>query len=131
MEKYFTNHNQCVALKELGYNEPCLASWNFYTNEFNYNPYPSTFRSDDVIQLPLKSQVFEWFRKNHLLGHDINCPFVSYSGKNAEIRNGGRYELYITDEEQLSLPEDIFYSTDYFEAESKAIDKLIEIVKNK
>jgi hypothetical protein len=47
------------------------------------------------------------------------------------IKNEGRYELYITDEEQLSLPEDIFYSTDYFEAESKAIDKLIEIIKNK
>lgn len=131
MEKHFINYNQSLALKEFGFDEPCLASWNFYTNEFNYNSYPSTFSSDDVIQLPLKSQVFEWFRKNHLLGHEINCPFVSYSGKNANIINNGMYELYITDEEQLIIKEEDFYNTDYFEAESKAIDKLIEIVKKK
>ena len=66
MEKHFVDYNQALALKELGFNESCLASWNFYTNEFNYNPYPSTFSSDDVIQLPLKSQVFDWFRKYRL-----------------------------------------------------------------
>lgn len=135
MEKYFANYNQSLALKELGFDEPCI-SWytvfgkfsNDYSNPKKYN---SEYELGSFISAPLKSQVFEWFRKNHLLGHEINCPFISYSGKLACIKNEGRYELYITDEEQLSLPEDIFYSTDYFEAESKAIDKLIEIVKNK
>lgn len=136
MEKYFTNYNQSLALKELGFNEPCFG---YYLETGEWIPasysrkgtvYPSN--SDlllDLVSAPLKSQVFEWFRKNYLLGHEINCPFVSYSGKIAEIKNEGRYELYITDEEQLALPEDIFYSTDYFEAESKAIDKLIEIIQ--
>jgi len=135
MEKHFVNFNQSLALKELGFDEPCI-SWytvfgkfsNDYSNPKKYN---SEYERGSFISAPLKSQVFEWFRKNHLLGHEINCPFISYSGKLSCIKNEGRYELYITDEEQLSLPEDIFYSTDYFEAESKAIDKLIEIVKNK
>jgi hypothetical protein len=135
MDKYFVTHSQAVALKELGFDEPCIArfigyqfSTNTLANWYNHN---GGEISNKMISAPLKSQVFEWFRKNHLLGHEINCPFISYSGKLSCIKNEGRYELYITDEEQLSLPEDIFYSTDYFEAESKAIDKLIEIVKNK
>ena len=120
MEKHFVTYNQSLALKELGFDEPCLKTMLDFDITYESN-----------VKMPLKSQVFEWFRKNHLLGHEINCPFGSYSGKHAFIRNEGRYELYITDEDQLALPEDIFYSTDYFEAESKAIDKLIEIVKNK
>lgn len=133
MEKYFVTYKQAVALKEIGYNK---YSWfgmecSLYKADGNHTFYANGIGDETYISAPLKSQVFEWFRKNHLLGHEINCPFASYSGKNAEIRNEGRYELYITDEEQLSLPEDIFHSTDYFEAESKAIDKLIELVKNK
>ena len=137
MEKYFATYNQSLALKELGYDEPCFGAFdghqgnNWLLNiksEFYYDQFSN---KNKACLAPLKSQVFEWFRKNHLLGHEINCPFGSYSGKHAFIRNEGRYELYITDEDQLALPEDIFYSTDYFEVESKAIDKLIEIVKNK
>ena len=137
MEKHFATYTQSLALKELGFDEPCMGKYdtkqgdewllNIYSGHLNIQ---FSDKSKACIA-PLKSQVFEWFRKNHLLGHEINCPFISYSGKLACIKNEGRYELYITDEEQLSLPEDIFYSTDYFEAESKAIDKLIEIIKNK
>ena len=137
MEKYFVNYKQALALKELGFNEPCMGKYDTKQgDEWLINIYSGHLNTqfgdkNNACIAPLRSQVFEWFRKNHLLGHEINCPFGSYSGKHAFIRNEGRYELYITDEDQLALPEDIFYSTDYFEAESKAIDKLIEIVKNK
>ena len=127
MEKYFATYNQSLALKELGYDEPCI----MYIDDEGDLINDDTAEWIRAVKCPLKSQVFEWFRKNHLLGHEINCPFISYSGKLSCIKNEGRYELYITDEEQLSLPEDIFYSTDYFEAESKAIDKLIEICNDK
>ena len=138
MEKYFVNYNQSLALKELGFDEDCLGRWLAITEwekptgeiKLQLGVKVEDYDKNQCLA-PLKSQVFEWFRKNHLLGHEINCPFISYSGKLSCIKNEGRYELYITDEEQLSLPEDIFYSTDYFEAESKAIDKLIELVKNK
>ena len=133
MKKYFVSYEQSLDLKEIGYVD---YSWfgsecSLYKPNGKHTFYMNGIGDETYISAPLKSQVFEWFRKNHLLGHEINCPFISYSGKLACIKNEGRYELYITDEEQLSLPEDIFYSTDYFEAESKAIDKLIEIVKNK
>ena len=133
MKKYFVSYEQSLDLKEIGYVD---YSWfgsecSLYKPNGEHTFYMNGIGDETYISAPLKSQVFEWFRKNHLLGHEINCPFISYSGKLSCIKNEGRYELYITDEEQLSLPEDIFYSTDYFEAESKAIDKLIEIVKNK
>ena len=119
MEKHFVDYNQALALKELGFNESCLASWNFYTNEFNYNPYPSTFSSDDVIQLPLKSQVFEWFRKQHKLKGFVEP--VEYLDDTPETYMWVVYNECHSGAEQLT----------YEEAESACIDKLIEIVKNK
>lgn len=136
MEKYFVTYEQALALKELGFNKKCFNLFD-KNGSLMYKPNGNivmikidNHNKTNFCSAPLKSQVFEWFRKNHLLGHEINCPFVSYSGKNAEIINEGRYEMFITDEDQLSISDKEFYSTDYFEAESKAIDKLIEIVKN-
>jgi len=58
-------------------------------------------------------------------------PFVSYSGTRAEICGRELYEMYVTDEDQLSISDDEFFSLTYEEAESKAIDLLIKIVKIK
>ena len=120
MEKHFVDYNQALALKELGFNESCLASWNFYTNEFNYNPYPSTFSSDDVIQLPLKSQVFEWFRK-YRLSVVIEDYLDDYEVKIVEW-------MLFDDRITHEFPNRF---DSWGDAESAAIDKLIEIVKNK
>ena len=127
MEKYFVNYNQSLALKELGFDMPCLASWNFYTNEFNYNSYPSTFSSDDVIQLPLKSQVFEWARKEYRI-----ISVIDFYCDNDEWEDT-MYEVRISEFKHFKTHDSFVQSEykSYEEAESKAIDKLIEIVKNK
>lgn len=117
MEKYFVDYNQALALNELGFNEPCLASWNFYTNEFNYNSYPSNFSSDDVIQLPLKSQVLEWFRQKH----EVQSLIQEY------MLNTYMYTIDDGINSDISV---VGFET-FEEAESACIDKLIEIVKNK
>ena len=52
MEKYFCNYNQSLALKELGFDEPCLKTMLDFDITYESN-----------IKMPLKSQVFEWFRK--------------------------------------------------------------------
>ena len=119
MKHFFTTYEQAIALKELGFYESCLASWNFYTNEFNYNPYPSTFSSDDVIQLPLKSQVFEFFRKYKLsvVIHDLRDEY------DANIIE------WTLDDDKISYGFLQPFET-YEQAESACIDKLIQIVKN-
>ena len=127
MEKYFVNYNQSLALKELGFDMPCLASWNFYTNEFNYNSYPSTFSSDDVIQLPLKSQVFEWARKEYRI-----ISVIDFYCDNDEWEDT-MYEVRISEFKHFKTHDSFVQSEykSYEEAESKAIDKLIEIIKKK
>ena len=126
MEKHFCNYNQSLALKELGFDMPCLASWNFYTNEFNYNSYPSTFSSDDVIQLPLKSQVFEWFRKEHHLYHIIH-HFEHNKDTNEEFLAEISGKLLMGNDDISKFSNHLTYE----EAESVCIDKLIELIKQK
>ena len=67
MEKEFVPYGLAVKLKELGFNEPCLVSWNFLTNEVNFNGQPSKFSSEDVIQLPSFSQAFGFIREKYSL----------------------------------------------------------------
>jgi hypothetical protein len=134
MEKYFVNYNQSLALKELGFDMPCLAFyWNtgkFYTcaeyshrieshkqnqlGDYNY----------DSTSAPLKSQVFEWARKEH----KIHCSYGTTSDSREEVNgycisnfiDGNRNYLHINWEVGT-----------YDEAESVCVDKLIEIIKTK
>lgn len=89
MEEEFVPYPLALILKALGFNEPCLCSWNFYTNELNYNGQPSTFSSEDVIQLPTFSQAFRWFREKHRQPHiwmmDDLLDTGNYSYEEAEI----------------------------------------------
>ena len=130
MEKEFVPYELAVKLKTLGYDEPCLCSWNFYTNELNFNGQPSTFSSEDVIQLPTFSQAFRWFRENHNLRgfigfrpnikqFDCHVYDMSLSGK--------EYTEQRTMEEFNKDPK----VGTYEEAELACIEKLIEIVENK
>jgi len=108
MEKYFCDYNQSLSLKELGFNEPCLKTMLDFDITYESN-----------VKMPLKSQVFEWGRKNHSI-HGI----VSYYGK-------GQWNIEILDykgNELIQIEDNTFWS--YEEAESACIDKLIEIVQN-
>ncbi len=132
MEKEFVSYEQALALKELGFDEPCLAFfWNtgkFYTTA----EYPHSIETHKQNQLgdynydstsaPLYQQAFRWLRKNYGLEHKILRD--SY---------GCRYQ--ITKVTPTTL-EDIDYkgqysNTSYEEAELACLKKLIEIVKNK
>jgi hypothetical protein len=122
MNKEFTPYEQALALKELGFNEPCLASWNFYTRELNYNGHPSTFTSEDIVQLPLYQQVFRWFREKHKLYHTINM-FGDWDKPQYSYLVSGR---------TMNNPAHMWYFEDkdsHEEAELACLIKLIEIVK--
>jgi hypothetical protein len=117
LKKEFVPYTEALELKQLGFDEPCLASWNFYTREFNYNGQASIFSSEDVIQLPTFSQCFRWFREKH--GY---CSYIKEATK-------GTYRFYIE-----KFDEKFFNSSPYKiyeEAELACLRKLIEIVKQK
>jgi len=140
MRENFITYEQALALKELGFNEPCLLEEYFedsqcvsewaYEEPFKINTeldhLTDKFNADDdehyeySVAVPLKSQVFKWFRKNH----SIN-GIVSYYGK-------GQWNIEILDykgNELIQIEDNTFWS--YEEAESACIDKLISIIKEK
>ena len=125
MEKYFVNYNQSLALKELGFDMSCFKY--IYTGDTgnNIDRYeevePSRAKNYNkyflCISQPLKSQVFEWFRKEY--------GYWSYIKEATK----GTCRFYIEKFDEKFFNSDIIDS--YEEAESSCIDKLIEIVKNK
>ena len=105
MKKEFINYNQALALKELGFDEPCMAS-----KDMN--------NGHGLIQLPLYQQAFRWFREKHQLHSTITS--ISQESWQWHIAKPGESLGKLYDED--------FYT--YEEAEDACIDKLIEIVKN-
>lgn len=117
MEKEFVSYEQAVALKELGFDEECLA-WHNSTRLFidNYDNYNSKMPFDYCCSTPLKQQVFRWFRDKYDL-----CGLVHRLEHMEEY-----YYMWVID--------GVGYSSDwqtYEEAESACIDKLIELTKTK
>jgi hypothetical protein len=124
MEKYFVGYNQALALKELGFDEPCFGFYDDIDKQF-YQIHSQASSSNDVKNItkaPLKQQVFKWFRDKHQLD-GWAVPYYSSNEKlySFLIENGIEENLKDSDED---------YKTNE-EAESACIDKLIEIVKNK
>ncbi len=130
MEEHFVDYNQAVALKELGFDEPCIARYIIPGDLVFKGCYEDSniihlkLTQNDICEAhvlaPLKSQVLKWFRKNS----SIN-GIVSYYGKdqwNIEILDYKGNEL-------IQIEDNTFWS--YEEAESYCIDKLIEIIKEK
>jgi|694.fasta_scaffold35632_15 hypothetical protein len=117
MEKEFINYTEALALKELGFDEPCFGY--YYTSdkkEVGLEMYIDV-RNQDVyyVQAPLYQQAFRWFREKKI--HSI---VQEYAFKN--------YMFSIDDGINRDV-EVIGYNT-YEEAELECLKKLIEIVKN-
>ena len=127
MNKEFIPYEQALALKELGFDEPCfgyyLASTLFISNDIVYN---ST--NIPVIKAPLYQQAFRWFREKHGICSWIERLYTEYSvayyKTNEEYKKDASSKMHNL---IISLKE---YST-YEEAELACLKKLIEIVKVK
>ena len=126
MEKYFVNYKQALALKELGFDEPCMGKYdtkqgdewflNIYSGHLNIQ----FSNKNKACIAPLKSQVFEFFR-----GYRLTVVIEDYLDD---------YEVKIV--EWMLFDDRITHEfpnrfDSWGDAESAAIDKLIEIVKNK
>jgi hypothetical protein len=121
MKNEFIPYEQALALKELGFDEPCLASWNFYTRELNYNGQPSIFSSADVIQLPTFSQAFRWFREKYKLEAIV---------QKADDFSWYKFTIYFYLSDSKGFVDSYHEFNTYEEAELACLKKLIEIVKS-
>lgn len=135
MENEFIPHEQALALKELGFNEPCFATFykkklSQYPNSreeetgFNATPFEVVKNSEvagliaDTISAPLYQQAFRWFREKKSL-----CSWVYQS-------NSGLYHYSILKDDRY-LSSSYNNETTYKEAELACLKKLIEIIKKK
>jgi len=134
MKEHFVNYNQALALKELGFDEPC---WCYFVNDVffdsmfpkDYDYFEQMNKKMEYTLAPLKSQVFKWFRNDHKLESNIifhEC-YYEHGDKNVyevniESSVDYTFNLHITPIEGFKT---------YEEAESACIDKLISVIKEK
>lgn len=145
MEKDFIPYEQALALKKLGFDEPCFTVYrygNLYGRGTSINKYyedghwglekNSNYGGsiEQWVTAPLYQQVFRWFRKKYILLGFIE-PANGYEDKSL-------FAFYICDDEQNIIDDSHSYSKDsslhfntYEEAEHACLEKLIELVKQK
>jgi len=138
MEKEFIPYEQALALKELGFDEPCLKKyiagclWSSPTTPKIYkNIHPN---SSDCLA-PLYQQAFRWFREKYDLVIEPCVPFqrlYSTEEDHFEILEFG-YRIYSFDQFRGGLRDKIewdgYDNSNEEEAELECLKKLIEIVK--
>jgi hypothetical protein len=132
MNKEFVNYEIALALKELGFDEKCLARYTIvpednidyfaiseqcinhgkqlYGGDKNYNS--KIYTDEGCVSAPLKSQVFKFFRDKYDADVVTQPQVVGYYTK-ILIKNKSVFDIIAP----------------YEEAENAAIDKLIEIAK--
>jgi hypothetical protein len=122
MNKEFIPYEQALALKELGFDEPCLGFYRIFSDGdiellINSN---SNMRH---LEAPLYQQAFRWFRENH----------DKYGVVNIDLSNNLKDKIFVymvEDKLGYIIDRSEEYNT-YEEAELACLKKLIEIVKEK
>ena len=129
LDMEFIPYEQALALKELGFDEPCFGLWNLNNGKYEVDiisvcKYSPKFKYREVLA-PLYQQAFRWFREKYRFQN------ILWSGKINTIFYG--YDILNIDEQKFILNNsengggDCNYDT-YEEAELECLKKLIEIV---
>ena len=125
MKKESVDYTEALELKELGFDEPCLAGYKkelltddgrvlnnifiLYGGHVNYNI------GDEVISAPLKSHAFRWFREKYDLKSSISYSMLDDTNWYFQFDKSGIEYGFKT----------------YEDAELECLKKLIQIVKEK
>lgn len=144
MTREFCTYTQSLALKELGFEEPCFGLWDiekvYYGGlylksdgvRFNTNTGWKNTHYPKNVTAPLYQQCFKWFREKYSLFHNIWN--YTHGEPTDLVPNGFTYSI---DEDWITIIGkkengyfEKYYET-YEEAESACLNKLIEIIKNK
>jgi hypothetical protein len=135
MEKEFLDYTEALALKELGFDEPCFKG---YTEEYKTlisfsNTHTNTSVKNTLptkpFTAPLYQQAFRWFREKYDLWNCIQKYASSDSPTRCYYELKGDNINTDKDESPNSYMSGWFNS--YKEAELACVKKLIEIVKEK
>ena len=128
MEKEFIPYEQALALKELGFDEPCFGKFYFNQLEIGGNWCNNDFKEDpDVfISAPLYQQVFRFFKEKHNLFYEIQIDRTTEPKFCFDIFQYEHFGNY----EEIRIGEWYLYRTQE-EAEIECLKELIEIVKRK
>jgi len=94
MKKEFLPYEQALALKELGFDEPCIKYYwtdgmftKTYESPFNHN------KRDNLISAPLYQQAFRFFREKYgIVGYCYIPNETGYWGHSFE--NKAKYDTY-------------------------------------
>ena len=118
MDKEYIPYEQALALKELGFDEPCLA---YYHEDGILINYPQMSKNKGLMTIlnrcsaPLFSQAFRWFREKY----DLFCWIEKFH----------KDETYIFQIPPANFTKIQGHFKTYEEAELACLNKLIEIVK--
>jgi len=130
MNKEFIPYTQALALKELGFDEPCFGSWGVdcvkiptYTHCIS-NFYKNSNHPVGKVTAPTYSQAFRWFREKHILDSIVQPTYsTEYQFRVFNVETKFKVQVY---GDYMSKE----FNT-YEEAENACLIKLIEIVKTK
>jgi hypothetical protein len=143
MNKEFVPYEQSLALKELGFDEPCIGRYYYKESYPMLNPNSGETelvfefgqyikQTEITILAPLYQQAFRWFREKYSWQHSMEPTADQHRfevGYNYWIWNSKTGEEYHTMPKNRPTG-DWEYET-YEESELECLKKLIEIVKNK
>lgn len=117
LDKEFVPYAQALELKEIGFDEPCLAFYNSkYLESTEYDFFWKTSRDiGSCYKTPTFSQAFRWFREKYGLHSYIEGAYPWF-------------RFYINSDDNRW---EGFKHLTFEEAELACLKKLIEIAKNK
>jgi len=127
MQEQFVTYPIALKLKELGFDEPCLAMFNLEHNlRFikNKTGHPNGSRNSECepnVLAPLWQQAIDWFRSNHSFHISIYRLNNKWCGDVYDILR----QRYVTS----NAFDGVLFNA-YEEAREQAILKAIELVKN-
>ena len=131
MEKDFVPYEEALALKELGFDEPCFAVYFNTTQQLYFDKNINEFNKDVRTLAPTFSQAFRWFREQYWYTALILCDSFQIvmqlsTSKTLDSKTGEYIANYST---QTYHKEEGLKS--YDESELACLKQLIEISKNK
>jgi hypothetical protein len=135
MEKEFVSYDLALRLKELGFDEVCIAIYSnanpktgLYTlKKYRLKLIKQASQKDKGVKAPLYQQAFKWFREKYGYLHHITY----FDPVKAQIPGEADYQGFVLFPHQdVYKLAKISYDT-YEEAELACLEKLIEIVESK
>ena len=150
MEEQFITYEIALKLKELGFDEKCMASYytydikNFSKGKYDYRgKFEFDYSTEDqyivnsnetyYVSAPLWQQVIDWFLSQYNIWISVDTSLIKFY-KNDELQPS-KFQFVIEDLNNRdadymfhSADEELFYF-DYYDAREQAILKTIELCK--